>query len=497
MSWLPALRTPRLTRAVTTVADSAADVLHPLLVIARGLIRLGHSARDGWSRTPSDRRGPAVFLGAACALVIALTPYGPWWALGVLVLTAAWKGREHTPEEDAGPNEEQRDKLQALYDALAPTFCAEDDPHPHPLYTPDGQWEQAFTAHEFTTNGRLARLEMRYPPYFPDEDTTSRTKIQRILTTKAGRDREYRFDWHEEHNQLHMSVRAPLPQGIPTQHFPTAPTEIILGFTDPESTDRTLPIHHNGQTHHLSPIIWRTGPHTTSPHLLALGTPGAGTTNLLRSLATQALEHNNLIIIDATGSDAYNDLGNHPNILTIETTPTGAHTALEWAHHETQRRLHTHTSPTHTTRTPHKPLWIIIDQPTLLNQPTTTHHPPNPQHLLELPLHHGKHTHITIALADHLHPQPHHDHTTNHTIPKLTHTIHTHTPTRILLGTTHPTHLTTTLKQPPTTHHQPHTPTHHPHHLPPGHGYTHHHNTPTHRITTPHTPTHPQHPTTN
>ncbi|WP_247492857.1 hypothetical protein [Streptomyces sp. XM4193] len=397
MSWLPALRTHRLTRALGAAADGATDVLQPLLVVARGLLRLGRSARAWWGRTPSDRRGPAVFLGAACALVVALTPYGPWLAVGALVCAAAWTGREAAEEAPTGPTAEQCDRLQALYDAVAPCFCTEDDPHPQPLYTPDGTWEQAFVAHAFAPNERLEHVELRYPPYFPDTDAAARGRVQQVLATKAGRDREYRFDWDEEHNRLRMTVREALPHPVDAQRFVTAPTESVLGFTDPESTARRLPVVVDGQPCELPPVVWRTGPASTESHLLVVGPPGSGTSNLLRSLALQALAHSDLIVVDGTGEGAYSFLSGRPGVLAVETSPTGAHTALQWAAHETSRRLHT---PAELSQS--RPLWVIVDRPTLLSHLAHDQGHCDPQDLLETPLRHGRAARVTVALADQL-----------------------------------------------------------------------------------------------
>lgn len=80
-----------------TAADSATDVLHPLFVIGRGLRILAAAGRRKWTQTPKDKRGPALFLGAACVLVVALAPYGPLCSLITLMAAAAWQGRDRTP----------------------------------------------------------------------------------------------------------------------------------------------------------------------------------------------------------------------------------------------------------------------------------------------------------------------------------------------------------------------------------------------------------------
>ncbi|GAA3112774.1 hypothetical protein GCM10020254_68800 [Streptomyces goshikiensis] len=112
-----------------TAADSATDVLHPLLVIGRGLRVLASAGRRKWAGTPKDKRGPALFLGAACVLVVALVPYGPLLALITLMAAAAWQGRARTPVK-TGPSEAETERLGSLYEALVPYFSIPEDPNP-------------------------------------------------------------------------------------------------------------------------------------------------------------------------------------------------------------------------------------------------------------------------------------------------------------------------------------------------------------------------------
>ncbi|MEV0040885.1 hypothetical protein AB0H70_33830, partial [Streptomyces sp. NPDC050804] len=103
-----------------TAADSATDVLHPLITITRGLRLLAAAGRQRWAGTPKDRRGPALLLVAACVLVTALIPYGPMLALITVMAVAAWKGRDRTPPARTGPDEAEVKRLQSLYEALVP-----------------------------------------------------------------------------------------------------------------------------------------------------------------------------------------------------------------------------------------------------------------------------------------------------------------------------------------------------------------------------------------
>lgn len=112
-----------------TAADSATDVLHPLITIGRGLRKLASAGRQRWAATPKDRRGPALFLVAACVLVVALIPYGPLLALITVMAAAAWKGHQRTGVK-TGPDEAETARLRALYEALVPYFSVPDDPAP-------------------------------------------------------------------------------------------------------------------------------------------------------------------------------------------------------------------------------------------------------------------------------------------------------------------------------------------------------------------------------
>ncbi|MFE2101413.1 hypothetical protein ACFW9W_31155, partial [Streptomyces sp. NPDC059468] len=210
-----------------TAADSATDVLHPLITISRGLRRLASAGRRRWAETPKDKRGPLLFLAASMVLFVAMVPYGPLLAAITLMAAAAWQGRDRTPPAPEGPDESQTERLQSLYEALVPYFSTAEDPTP--LYAHGGEWEKAFETHEFDDGGRFGHLVIRYPAYFPDGEAAARARIEQLLTAKAGRGREYHFEWDEEGNRLTVTVLAPLPTGIAAQRFVTAPGETVLG----------------------------------------------------------------------------------------------------------------------------------------------------------------------------------------------------------------------------------------------------------------------------
>ncbi|MCK7621587.1 hypothetical protein MUU72_00275 [Streptomyces sp. RS10V-4] len=386
-----------------TAADGATDVLHPLITVSRGLRRLAVAGRGRWAATPKERRGPLCFLAAAGALTVALVPYGPLLAVVAVLAAAGWTGRDRPAPPSEGPDEAETGRLRALYDALVPHFSAEGDPAP--LYAHDGDWQRALSEYVFDGDGRLTRLHLAYPPYFPDGEDGARARVEQLLAAKCGRGREYRFAWDEEANQLVMTVLGPLPADLAAQRFVTAPGETVLGFTDPDSVQRTLPVAGaEGGTRDVPPVVWRTGRRSTEPHLLAVGQPGAGGTTLLRSIALQALRHGEVLVIDGGGTGEFGCLAGRRGVLAVESGLAGALAALEWAAHETERRLVAANRAQQSGRPApadaRRPLWILADRLTALSHLAAVEGRDDPQRLLQVPLRHGRAAQVTVAVAD-------------------------------------------------------------------------------------------------
>ncbi|MGY3684051.1 hypothetical protein [Streptomyces sp. TE33382] len=407
-----------------TAADNATDVLQPLITLTRGLRLLAVAGRRRWVATPKERRGPKLFLGAACVLVVALIPYGPGMALITVMGAAAWMGRDRTPVR-TGPDEAETGRLQSLYDALVPYFSLADDPGP--LFSHGGDWEKVFSGFTFDGDGRLTRLQVSYPAYFTDGEESSRARIEQLLHAKSGRGREYRFVWDEEANQLVMTVLGPLPTSIAAQRFVTSPGETVLGFTDADAVRRTVPVRDGEETRDASPVVWRTGARSTEPHLLAVGQPGSGTTTLLRSIALQALQHGDVLVVEGSGTGEYGCLTGRAGVLAVECGLSGALAALEWAAHETERRLITanrarqagHPAPDDIRR----PLWILLDRPSALGPLAAADGRPDPQELLQVPLRHGRAAGVIVVMTDQF-----------DCLDSLTETVRTHTRARVVLG---------------------------------------------------------------
>ncbi|MFF9913171.1 hypothetical protein [Streptomyces sp. NPDC013457] len=421
-------RIARSREIARTAADSATDVLHPLITITRGLRRLAATARARWAATPKERRGPTLLLVAACVLVVALVPYGPLLALVTVMGAAAWTGRER-PVVKTGPDDSEIERLKGLYEALVPYFSVPEDPAP--LFAHGGDWSGAFGDHAFDESGRLTRLRIRYPAYFTDGEAASRARIEQLLHAKSGRGREYLFDWDEEGNQLVMSVLSALPTTIAAQRFVTVPGETVLGFTDADAVQRTVPVLSSDGEEDAPSVIWRTGPRSTEPHLLAVGQPGSGTTSLLRSVALQALPHGDVLIVEGSGTGEYACLTGRTGVLAVECGLAGALASLEWAAHETERRLIAanrarqagRPAPDDTRR----PLWILLDRPSILGHLAAADGRPDPQELLQVPLRHGRAAQVTVVVAEQF-----------DSVDTLSETVRTHTRARVVLGPASP-----------------------------------------------------------
>ncbi|MEV7974426.1 hypothetical protein [Streptomyces sp. NPDC086519] len=425
-----------------TAADSATDVLHPLITVTRGLSRLASAGRRRWAQTPKDRRGPLLFLAASVVLVVALVPYGPLLAVITLMAASAWQGRDRNPPPPTGPDESQTQRLQSLYEALVPYFSAAEDPAP--LYAHGGEWEKAFLSHEFDDAGRLGQLLLRYPPYFPDGEPEARARIEHLLTAKSGRGREYHFAWDEEGNRLTVTVLAPLPTDIAAQRFVTAPGETVLGFTDPSEVQRTLPLAYGDEQRDVPPVVWRTGARSTEPHLLVLGRPGSGVSTLVRSIALQALQHGDVLVVEGGGTGEYLCLAGRDGVLAVECALAGALASLEWAANETERRLIALNRARQAGHPPpddcRRPLWILLDRPSAFVHLASTNGHQDPQALLQVPLRHGRAANVTVVVAEQL-----------DSADALSEAVRQHTRARVVLGPALPDELTAALGAPPHT----------------------------------------------
>lgn len=425
-------------KALRAGAYGVLDVIHPLLVLARGLGRLALAAGRWWRRTPRERRGSALLLAGIALPAVALLPYGPPLAVAALAGAATWYGRDpaarstHPGERRprARPraegrargareaheahgahgahgalDEERRARLRSLHEALAPCFAPPDGSAPHPLYSGGADAERAFDAAEFGPEGRLTRLRLRYPAWFADGDPSRRRAVERLLAAKAGPDREYRFAWDPERNVVEVTAPGPLPDRIRAQRFVAAPGEVVLGFTDAGAVARTVPVAGPGQLLDVPPVLWRTAARSAPAHLLAVGAPRSGTSALLRSVALQVLPYGDVVVVDGSGEGEHACLAGRAGALAVESSIGGATAAVEWAAAETRRRLSAvararreeQSAPDDVRR----PLWLLLDRPAALALPGRHAGHRDWCELLELPLRQGRLAGVTVVLAEH------------------------------------------------------------------------------------------------
>ncbi|MDI2129177.1 hypothetical protein [Yinghuangia seranimata] len=381
------------------VRGHARDMFAPLIHLGRGLRREVAWARTWWKEAPTDKRKAALVGVAASLVLLYFLPFGPFLALGGVMAGAAWMGREKGPAPEPGPPPGDG-RLQAIYNGLVPHLADAHDPAGP--FVPGGQWKQAFEHHEFEGD-QLTRLELRYSPYFADDDPEARQRIERVVEAKAGRAREYLYGWDTENNRLTVAALPPLPGPVPAQHYATAVCEIVLGFTDATSTDRLIPValdptQPGPPSHQLPPVIWRTGTRTNAPHLLAVAGPAAGKTTLLRTIAVQALRDGDVIVVDATGSGDFACLSGRRGVLRVDASAQGARETLTWLRHEAARRAEAigaaKAAGTPVPEDARRPLWVLLDEPAeLLGEDGEG----ELLELLDLPVRLGRTTHISLV----------------------------------------------------------------------------------------------------
>jgi hypothetical protein len=93
-------------------------------------------------------------------------------------------------------------------------------------------------------------------------------------------------------------------------------------------------------------------------------------------------------------------------VLAVESSLSGAAATLEWAAHETERRLiavnRARQSGDPVPWDVRRPLWVLVDRPTALTQVSLAEGRPDPQALLDVPLRHGRAANVAVAIADQL-----------------------------------------------------------------------------------------------
>lgn len=131
--------------------------------------------------------------------------------------------------------------------------------------------------------------------------------------------------------------------------------------------------------------------------------------------------------MEGNGTGDYACLTGRSGVLAVECGLAGALASLEWAAHETERRLITanrarqagHPAPEDTRR----PLWILFDRPSVLGHLAAADGRKDPQTLLQVPLRHGRAANVTVVVADQF-----------DSLDSLTDAVCQHTRARVVLG---------------------------------------------------------------
>jgi hypothetical protein len=402
--------------ATKQAKDRALDIGHPLIVLLRGSRQMTADVRTWWTEAGGmekhkEVRDIVAFLFLVCAVAVGFQPYG------VLLLIAVWAGAaSYLGRDGADPNADRETeahiaRLQSAYNGLVPYLV--DDHDPDERFKPGGDYRTGFTEWEFDEADRLVGLKLQYSPFFKDGEVDARTNVERALESRIGQANEYLYDWDEEGNKLTVRILPPLPTGIPAQSWKVAEIEYVLGFTDPTSTARLIPVQLSPEgtdpaTVELAPVVWRHGRFAAEPHLLVAGILGSGKSNLLRSLAAQALGHGHLVTaIDSERTGLFDEFTGADGVVRIEARPEGALELLDWATAESSRRgerlgaVTAETSDIDDTIVPEflKPLWVFVDELPSLAEAADRAGLADPQDRLADLMRQGRATGVTVVVS--------------------------------------------------------------------------------------------------
>ena len=322
------------------------DICYPLIVLARGSRRGVALLREWWSGSSKEKRRLQVVVVVACLIGVAVLKYGPVLLVLAYVAAAGWLGRDTTRKGADPESKGHITRLQAIYNGLVPYLQDDDDPDKH--FKPGGKYRDAFTAWEFDDQDRLVRLGFDYSEYFKDGEADSRAKVERALEGKIGHANEYLYAWNEEANRLDVRILPPLASGVGVQPWPVAEIEFVLGFTDPGSACRTIPVlvpdpdaaedtltpeataARDGVPpgfvrEELAPVIWRIGASGRTRHLLLAGAPSTGKSTAVRALLGQALDRGHRVAIaDAGHTSDYGALAGRRGVVHAAEDPAEA-----------------------------------------------------------------------------------------------------------------------------------------------------------------------------
>ena len=389
----------------------ALDIGHPVVVLLRGSRQMSKDVKTWWAGAEGKQkevRDVVAFLFLVCAVAAGLQQGGLLLLIILWAGAASWLGKDR-PDPNADPETEaHRNRLQAAYNGLVPYLMDTHDPDER--FKPGGGYRTGFTEWEFDDADRLVALKLQYSPFFKDGEADSRAKVERALEGKIGQSNEYLYDWDEEGNKLAVRILPPLPTGIPAQPWKVAEIEYVLGFTDPTSTARLIPVELPAEGGgeptlvELAPVVWRQGRFAAEPHLLVSGVLGAGKSNLMRSVLAQALGHGHMAtVIDAEHTGHFDEFAGADGLVRLETHAAGAVELLEWAVAESARRAERlgelgacdDTLVTEVAR----PLWLFVDELPALAEAAGRDGLADPQDLLARLMREGRTTGVTVVLS--------------------------------------------------------------------------------------------------
>lgn len=389
----------------------ALDIGHPVVVLLRGSRQMSKDVRTWWAGAEGKQkevRDVVAFLFLVCAVATGLQQGGVLLLIVLWAGAASWLGKDR-PDPDADPEPEaRRNRLQSAYNGLVPYLMDAHDPDER--FKPGGGYRAGFTAWEFDDADRLVAVTLQYSPFFKDGEADSRAKVERALEGKIGQSNEFLYDWDEEGNKLAVRILPPLPSGIPAQPWKVAEIEYVLGFTDPTSTARLIPVRLPAEgggepaVVELAPVVWRQGRFAAEPHLLVAGVLGAGKSNLLRSLLGQALGRGHLAtVVDAEHTGHFDEFAGVDGVVRLETHAAGAVELLEWVAAESGRRADRlrelgDTDDTLVTEVL-RPLWLFVDELPALAEAAGRAGLADPQDLLARLMREGRTTGITVVLS--------------------------------------------------------------------------------------------------
>src|SRR5260221_3210499 len=402
------------TRHATKRAKARAlDIGHPLIVLVRGSGQMAKDTRTWWTEAGGmekhkEVRDIVAFVFLVCVGFTGYQPYGILLLIAVWAAAATYLGRDR-PDPGADPETDaHKARLQSAYNGLVPYLMDAHDPDER--FKPGGGYRSGFTEWEFDEADRLVALRLQYSPFFKDGESDSRAKVERALEGKIGQSNEYLYDWDEEGNKLAVRILPPLPTGIPAQAWKVAEIEYVLGFTDPTSTARLIPVQlstdggSDPATVELAPVVWRHGRFAAEPHLLVAGVLGSGKSNLLRSLTAQALGHGHMVTaVDAERTGHFDEFAGRDGVVRVEAQAEGAMDLLDWVAAESSRRAEQlrELGDTDDTIVAEflKPLWVFVDELPSLAESASRAGLADPQDLLADLMRQGRTTGITVVVS--------------------------------------------------------------------------------------------------